>query len=75
MCTCNAIQWNVTPSLPPSTHPPLQFTGNAFGLSFLLLLMVSLAMTAFGFFVAAFLRKVRGWWAFFSFTCLHAGLL
>lgn len=35
-----------------------QFTRNAFGLSFLLLLLVSLAMTAFGFFVAAFLRKV-----------------
>jgi hypothetical protein len=33
------------------------FTRNAFGLSFLLILLVSLAMTAFGFFVAAFLRK------------------
>ncbi|KAL4424942.1 hypothetical protein ABPG77_009671 [Micractinium sp. CCAP 211/92] len=33
------------------------FTRNAFGLSFLLLLLVSLAMTAFGFFVASFLHK------------------
>ncbi|KAI3423876.1 hypothetical protein D9Q98_009710 [Chlorella vulgaris] len=33
------------------------FTRNAFGLSFLLLLLVSLAMTAFGFFVSAFLKK------------------
>ena len=51
------------PCLPAFCLPaclPLQFTGNAFGLSFLLLLMVSLAMTAFGFFVAAFLLKVRG---------------
>ncbi len=46
-----------TPCLPlPRTH--LQFTRNAFGLSFLLLLLVSLAMTAFGFFVASFLHKV-----------------
>ncbi|KAL4434281.1 hypothetical protein ABPG75_000722 [Micractinium tetrahymenae] len=33
------------------------FTRNAFGLSFLLLLLVSLAMTSFGFFVASFLHK------------------
>ncbi|KAL4855684.1 ABC transporter A family member 11 [Chlorella vulgaris] len=33
------------------------FTRNAFGLSFLLLLLVSLAMTAFGFFMSAFLKK------------------
>ena len=37
----------------------LQFVDNAFWLSFLLLVLVSLAMTAFGFFVAAFMRKVR----------------
>ncbi|PSC73883.1 ABC transporter A family member 2 isoform B [Micractinium conductrix] len=33
------------------------FTANAFGLSFLLLLLVSLAMTSFSFFVSAFLGK------------------
>ena len=38
----------------------LQFTKNAFALGFLLILEVSLAMAAFGFFIAAFLRKVRG---------------
>lgn len=35
-----------------------QFVENDVQLSFLLLLLVSLSMTAFGFFVAAFLRKV-----------------
>lgn len=51
--------WPLTPSwLNPVCLQHLQFTRNAFGLSFLLLLLVSLAMTAFGFFVAAFLHKV-----------------
>lgn len=40
-------------------HLLLQFTRNAFGLSFLLLLMVCLATTAFGFLVASCLQKVR----------------
>jgi hypothetical protein len=35
-----------------------QFTANAFGLSFLLLLLVNLAMMSFGFMVAAMLLKV-----------------
>lgn len=36
-----------------------QLTENSFALSFLLLVLVSLAMTSFGFFVSTFLRKVR----------------
>lgn len=69
---CSAPRHSGCPqTTPPSCHPPCpschppcpslpltQFTRNAFGLSFLLILLVSLAMTAFGFFVAAFLRKV-----------------
>lgn len=52
------LQVVVSPPFGPSCpSTPLQFTRNAFGLSFLLLLLVSLAMTAFGFFVASFLHK------------------
>lgn len=53
--------WGTTALIKATRHVscgPPQFTRNAFGLSFLLILLVSLAMTAFGFFVAAFLRKV-----------------
>ena len=60
-CSLGWAAWkcNTTASmLLPGLCAALQFTHNSLSLSFLLLLLVSLAMTAFGFFVAAFLSKV-----------------